>query len=184
MVSDAHGHVHGVHELADVVRMHTVDGECNDADTIDVRVRAEDLNAVDRRDSIEHHGRERVLVGFHAVHAECRQVAQGLGPCGDLCDGLRSCFEALGRSHESRFLHGHPFDHRSARQDRRHRSQQCATPPQGTGTRGPEHLVRRKHRKVHVERGQVERHMRAGLARVKEDQCSDSPSGRSHGRNG
>ena len=94
VVPDAHGHVHGVHELADVVRMHTVDGECNDADTINVRVRAEDLNAVDRRDSIEHHGRERVLVGFHAVHAECRQVAQGLGPCGDLCDGLRSRFEA------------------------------------------------------------------------------------------
>ena len=153
MVSDAHGHVHGVHELADVVRMHTVNGESNDADAINVRVGAENSDAIDRRDAVKHHGGERVLVGLHADHAECRQVAQGLRPGGDLCDGLRPCFEALGRSHEGRFLHGHPFDHRSARQDWRHRSQKRTTSPQGTGARGPEHLVGGKYRKVHVERG-------------------------------
>ena len=152
VVSDANGHVHGVHELADVVRVNAVNCESNDADTIDVRVRTENLNSVNRRDTVEHHGSERVLVSLNAIHTECRQVAQGLRPGGDLRDGLRACFEALGRSHEGRFLHGHPFDHRSAGEDGRHCSEKPATSPQGTGTRGSEHLVGRKYRKVNVER--------------------------------
>ena len=36
VVSDAHGHVRGVHVLADIVRMHTVNGESNDTDAVDV----------------------------------------------------------------------------------------------------------------------------------------------------
>ena len=122
VVSDAHGHIHGVHELTNVVRVYTVDGESDDADAINVRIRAEHLNTVDRRNSVEHHAGKRMLVGLHAVHAERRQVAQCLRPGGDLRDRLRSGFEALGRSHEGRFLHGHPFDHRAAGENGWHRS--------------------------------------------------------------
>ena len=82
-----------------------------------------------------------MLVGLHSVHTECRQVAQGLRPSSNLCDGLRPCFEALGRRHEGRFLHGDPLDHGTAGKHWRHSSEQRTASPQCTGTRGAQHLV-------------------------------------------
>ena len=151
MVPDSDGDIHRVHELTHVVGVHAVHGEGNDTDAINVRVGAENPDAIDRRDAVEHHGRERVFVCFHAIHTERRHVAQRLRPGCDLSDGLRACFKTLGRCHEGRFLHGDPFDHGATGEDRWHRREERPTSPQCTGTRGAEHLVRGEHREVNVE---------------------------------
>ena len=111
-----------------------------------------------------------MLVGFDAGHVEASQVAQRLGPGCDLCDGLGTRFEALGRCHEGGLLHGDPLDHGAAREDGRHRSQQRSPPPQRTRARGSEHLVRREDREVYIQRGQVESHVGARLAGVQQDE--------------
>ena len=88
MMANPNRNIDRVHELADVVRVDSVNSKSHNANTIRVTIGAEDRNSLDLRDALQHHPCQHVLVCLDAIHTQRRQVTKRLRPSGDLGNGL------------------------------------------------------------------------------------------------
>ena len=95
MVATAHCDPVTIHEAHGVVRMYSLDGEGHRAGTGGGVDRSEDVHPLDGLQTLEHPGRELVLVLGNGLHPDAIQIVSGHAEGGELSDRRGACLEAM-----------------------------------------------------------------------------------------
>ena len=175
---DPHRHAAVVEHLPDVVGVHAVDDERHGATAVREVPRPDDPHARHLRQPVQRSAGERELVGEHGLHPEAVEVVDGRAQADGLRRHRHARLEPLRRRGVGRPLHPHQLDHRPAGEERRHRREQLAPPPQHADPGRAEHLVPGERREVDAQRGEVHRLVRHRLAGVEQRQRPDGPGPR------
>ena len=117
-------------------------------------------------------------MGEHGLHPEPVEVVDRRAQAHGLRRHRHARLEPLRRRGVGRPLHPHQLDHRPAGEERRHRREQLAPPPQHADPGRAEHLVPGERREVDAQRGEVHRLVRHRLAGVEQRQRPDGPGPR------
>ena len=167
MVAGADGDALVVQYGADVVRMHPLDREADDAGAF---LGPEQAHAVDPPQRLAAFADQGGFVRMDGVEANAlHPVDRRVQPDG-ADDMRRSCFEALRRRREGGALERHVVDHRSAALVRRHGLEQIGAAPQSADAGRAVQFVRRQSIEIATDRGDIDRDPRRRLAAVEQQQ--------------
>ena len=111
-----------------------------------------------------------MFVRSDRCHVEIVQVVDGSRQSDSLGDHRHASLELLGRPGERAPVHANHFDHRPAGQEGRHRGEHLRSRPKQTDASRSEHLVATPGCNVGAQIRHFDRHMRHGLAYVRDRQ--------------
>jgi hypothetical protein len=169
VVPGAHGDALRVEEAGDVVRMHPVDVERDDAAAIRPP-RPVDGDALETLQRLERVAPQRAVVRPDLVEAHALEVVERGGEPDRLGDGRRARLEPHRDVGVGAAVDLDAPDHLAATEERRQRLEQVGPHPQRADPGRAPDLVARERVGVGAERLDVDRHVRRGLRAVDDEQ--------------
>ena len=165
MVAGADGDALPVEDLRDVVRVHALELEADDAGA-PVGRRPEDADAGDLREPVHRLHDELVLVLLDRLEPDRGDVVDRDPEAVRLGDRGRARLELVRQLVPARPVERDRADHLAAEVERLHRLEQLAPAPERADAARAAQLVRREGEEVAAERLHVDRPVRRGLRRV------------------
>src|SRR2546423_9768257 len=168
VVSGADRHALHVENLGDVVRVDAVDVERHDAGAALGRWSVE-RDARDVGQPPQCVRRELVLVSLDRIEADAREIVDGRAEADRFRHRGRTGLELVRQLSPRRLLEADRVDHVTSGEERLHREQKLAAPPQRPDAARPAHLVGRDRDEVGAERLYVDVDVRRGLGGVADE---------------
>ena len=172
VVAGADVHAVGRHDLADIVRVHTVDRERDDAVVVLRLVRAEHVHMRYGQHTCEGVDRQIVLALLDGVEADTLHVLDGSSQTGRAGGIDRTGLEFMRQLGIDGTRARDGFDHLAAREKRRHFLEQVLPAVQPADAHGAKDLVAREGEEIRAQLLYVHRHVRRALRTVHNHDCA------------